>query len=183
MIEAGDATLNVAWIGGVAFGLDRQIADDADALTRSGVVKDDARPTDDLDLADCRTVLPCHRPASPSEQDVGNRGLLSVVGLVVDVEHDFPWSARLYAVEEADRHDGLQPGKVDAVGVAVVDVPRQGAKAFPETGRPAGTAAHAAARVNRTTIGVRRYPGRIGMAAWAERALLADLIIVSTAAR
>ena len=106
MIEAGYATPDVAWIGGVTFGLDRQIADDADALARNGVLKDDARPADDMDLADCWTVLPRDCPASPAEENVGNRGPLAVVGLVVDVEHDFPASARLDAVEEADGHHG-----------------------------------------------------------------------------
>ena len=42
VVEAGMPTPDVAWIGGVAFGLDRQIADDVDALAGCGVLKGDA---------------------------------------------------------------------------------------------------------------------------------------------
>jgi hypothetical protein len=74
VIEAGDATLDVASIGGGAFGLRRQIADDADALADRGVLKGDAGSADDVDLADSGTVLPCDCSALPAEEDVGNRG-------------------------------------------------------------------------------------------------------------
>ncbi|MGB6452962.1 MAG: hypothetical protein WBH47_00595 [Streptosporangiaceae bacterium] len=74
VIEAGDTTLDVAWIGGVAFGLHRQIADHADALAGRDVLKGDAGSTHGVHLADSWTVLPCDRSAGAAEEDVGERG-------------------------------------------------------------------------------------------------------------
>ena len=58
----------------------------------------------------------------------------------------------MYPVEVAEGHYGLQTRQVEAVGVAVADVPRQGAEAFPEAGGPAGAAAHAAAWADRLAV-------------------------------
>src|SRR5262249_19658437 len=77
---------------------------------------------------------------------------LLVAGVLVDVEHYLPPGAGLYPVEVADRQHGPQPRQVGAVGVALVDVPGQGAEALPESGRPAGTAAYAAARADRLAV-------------------------------
>jgi hypothetical protein len=63
-----------------------------------------------------------------------------------------PRGARLFPVEVAQGHDGPQVGQVDAVGVAVMDVPRQRAEALPEAGGSAGPAAHAAARADRFAV-------------------------------
>ena len=67
----------------------------------------------------CRATV----PPRPAEEDVGYRGPLVVVGVLVDVEDDLPGGARLDAVEVAEGHDGVQAGQIEAVGVAVVDVP------------------------------------------------------------
>ena len=50
-------------------------------------------------------------------------GPLAGGGALVDVEHDLPGGARMYPVEVAEGHYGLQAGQVEAVGVAVADVP------------------------------------------------------------
>src|SRR5258708_32976937 len=74
MVVAGDAAPDVAWLGGVAFGLDRQVADDADACAGGGVLKGDPGWPHGVDLADGWAVLPCNRAAGPAEEDVGDRG-------------------------------------------------------------------------------------------------------------
>src|SRR6516165_7148644 len=45
-----------------------------------------------------------------------------------------------------------RPGKVGAVGVALLDVPGQRAEALPETGGPPGPATHAAAGADGLTV-------------------------------
>ena len=97
-----------------------------------------------VDLADGRAVQLRHRSAGPAEDDIGHRSPLGIVGIPVDIEHDLPGRARLHPVEIAQRHDGPQVRQVDAVGVTVLDMPRQGAKALPETRRPARAASHTA---------------------------------------
>jgi hypothetical protein len=70
--KAGMPTPDVAWIGGVAFGLDRQIADDVDALAGCGVLKGDAGWAHDADLADSWTVQLCDCSADTDSQSGGN---------------------------------------------------------------------------------------------------------------
>src|SRR6185312_10175732 len=90
--------------------------------------------------------------AGPAEEDVGERSLLIRAGVVVYVQHDLPWGARLHAVEIADGHHDPQARQIDAVGVTVVDVPGQAAEALPEAGGSARAPSHAAARADRLTI-------------------------------
>jgi hypothetical protein len=59
----------------------------------------------------------------PTEEDIGYRGPLVVIGSPVNVQHDLPRGARLYPVKITNRHDYLQVGQVGPVGVALVDVP------------------------------------------------------------
>src|SRR5260370_20465250 len=101
VVEARDAAPDVTWPGGVAFGLDRQIADDVDALAGGGVLKSYPGRPDDVDLTDRCAIQLCDRSAGPAEEDVGDRGPLVVAGASVDVEHDLPGGTRLHAVEVA----------------------------------------------------------------------------------
>jgi hypothetical protein len=59
----------------------------------------------------------------PTEEDIGYRSLLVLIGGPVNVQHDLPRGARLYPVEVTNRHDNLQVGQVCPAGVALVDVP------------------------------------------------------------
>jgi hypothetical protein len=86
----------------MAFGLGRQVADDADAFAGRGVLEGDPGWAHGVDFADGWAVLPCGRSAGPAEEDVGDRGLLAGVGVLVDVEHDFPGGSWLDAVEVAE---------------------------------------------------------------------------------
>jgi len=52
MVKARDAAPDIAWLGGVALGLDSQVADDVNALTGCGVLEGDAGWPDGADLAD-----------------------------------------------------------------------------------------------------------------------------------
>ena len=92
----------------VPFGIDGQVADDADAFAGRGVLDGDPGRAHGEDLADGWSVQPCHRAARAAEEDVGDRGVLAGVGALVDVEHDLPGGARLYPVEVAQGHDGPQ---------------------------------------------------------------------------
>src|SRR5258705_12769709 len=96
----------------------------------------------------CRATVPPARPRKMS----AIAAPLAGGGALVDVEHDLPGGARLSPVDVAEGHYGLQAGQVEAVGVAVADVPRQGAEAFPEAGGPAGAAGHATARADRLAV-------------------------------
>src|SRR5205823_14956273 len=149
MVEAGDAALDVARLGGVALGLHVQVADDVDALAGRDVLEGYPGRPDDADLADGRAVQPGDGPAGPAEEDVGQRGPLLVAGPLVDVEHHLPGGAGLHPVEVAERQHGPQCGEVDAIGVTFVDVPRQGAETLTEAGGPTGAAAHTTARADR----------------------------------
>src|SRR6185369_15813628 len=91
-------------LGGVAFCFDRQVADNVDALAGGSVLEGYASCPDEVDLADSRAVQPGDRSAGPAEEDVSDRGLLVLAGVVVDVEHDLPRGARRHAVEVADGH-------------------------------------------------------------------------------
>ena len=71
MVVAGDAAPDVAWLGGVAFGLGREVADDADAFAGCGVLEGDPGWAHGVDFADGWAVLPCGRSAGPAEEDVG----------------------------------------------------------------------------------------------------------------
>ena len=73
-----------------------------------------------MDFVDGWAVQPCDRSAGPAEEDVGDRGPLVIVGVLVDVEDHLPGGAQLHPVEVAEGHDGVQAGQVKAVGVAVV---------------------------------------------------------------
>src|SRR5262245_19557910 len=42
MVKARNAAPDITWLGGLAFGLDPQVADDIDALARRGVLQGDA---------------------------------------------------------------------------------------------------------------------------------------------
>src|SRR4029077_17366067 len=132
VIEARDAALDVARLGRVALGLDVQISDDVDTLARRDVLEGYAGRPDGADLADGRPVQPGDRTAGAAEEDVGQRGPLLVAGVLVDVEHYLPAGAGLHPVEVADRHHGPPGGEVDAIGVTLVDVPRQGAETLTE---------------------------------------------------
>jgi len=137
---------------GVAFCFDRQVADNVDALAGGNVLEGYASCPDEIDLADSRTVQPGDRSAGPAEEHVSERGPLIRAGVVVYVEHDLPWGARLHAVEVADGHHDPQARQIDAVGVTIVDVPGQGAEALPEAGGSARAATHAAARADRLAV-------------------------------
>jgi hypothetical protein len=152
MVVARDATPDIAQLGGVAFCLDRQVADNVDALAGGGVLEGNASWPDNVDLADGRAVQLSNRAAGPAKEDVSERGLLTLAGAVVYVEHDLPWGTRLHAVKVANGHHHPEAGKIDAIGVTVVDVPGQGAEALPETGGPARAATNAAARADRLAI-------------------------------
>src|SRR5580692_9550874 len=52
VVEAGDAAPDVAWLRGVSFGLDHQVADDADAFAGPGVLEGDPGRAHGVDLAD-----------------------------------------------------------------------------------------------------------------------------------
>ena len=107
---------------------------------------------DGADLPDRRAVQAGDRSAGPAEEDAGQRFPLPVAGVLVDVEHDLPAGAGMHPVEVTDREHGPQPGQVGAVGVALVDVPGQGAEALPERGRPPGAPAYAPARADRLAV-------------------------------
>src|SRR5262249_57764735 len=96
MVKARNAAPDIAWLGGLAFGLDPQVADDIDALARRGVLQGDAGRPDGADLADGRAVKPCDRPAGPAEEDIGQPDPPLAPGGRVHVEHAIPRGARLY---------------------------------------------------------------------------------------
>lgn len=56
VVEAGDAALDVAKLGGVALGLDPQVADDVDTLAGGDVLQGYPGRPDGTDIADCRAV-------------------------------------------------------------------------------------------------------------------------------
>src|SRR5712675_945180 len=113
MVVAGDAAPDVAWLGGVAFGLDRQVADDADALAGRGVLKGDPGWPHGVDLADGWAVLPCNRAAGPAEEDVGDRGPLAGGGALVDT----PAHAPAAATSSSDA-GGVSCRRLGAAGLA-----------------------------------------------------------------
>ena len=76
-----------------------------------------------MNLTNRGTVQARNGSACPTEEDVGYRRHLVVIGSAVNVQHDLPRGARLYTVEVTDRHDDPQVGQLDPVGVALVDVP------------------------------------------------------------
>src|SRR5689334_9859297 len=106
VVEAVDAALDVTGLGGRAFRIDVQVTDDADAFAGRGGFDGDPGRAHGEDLTDGWAVQPCHCASCASEEDVGDRGALTGVGALVDVEHDLPRGARLYPVEVAQGHDG-----------------------------------------------------------------------------
>jgi hypothetical protein len=109
VVEARDAAPDVARLGGVAFCFDREVADNVDALAGGGMLEGYVSCPDDVDLADSRAVQPGDGAAGPAEEDVSERGPLIRAGVVVYVEHDLPWGARLHAVEIADDNTTRRP--------------------------------------------------------------------------
>src|SRR5439155_24439096 len=106
-------------------------------------------------------------PSGPAQEDVAQRGVLGVIGPVVDVERDPPWRAVLIVVVRPG-HDHLQVGEVVLTKAAVAHPPRQSEVAHAVGGAPARTAADHATRAD--GIATARLEVRPRHAPWVDTA-------------
>jgi hypothetical protein len=78
VVEAGDSAPDITQLGGVSFGLNGEIAGDADAFPGLDVLKGDPGRPDNVNVADGRAVQLRDRSAGPAEENIGYRGPLSI---------------------------------------------------------------------------------------------------------
>ena len=152
MVEAGNPTLNVAWIRGLALGLDSEVADDVDAFASCHVLDGDPSPADGENIADVGPELGGDAPARPAEEDVREDCVLVIVSLLVHIEGNLPPSGWCDVIAVAQRHHDLQVREIECTCMTVVNVPRQRAEADTVGRQAARLAVHASARADRIAV-------------------------------
>ena len=131
MIESRYAALHVSGCGRFSLGFNCQIAHHVDSLARGDMFQIDLGTPYGVDLSDGRTIELGNGSARPTEEDGRKGGPLLIVCTMVDVEDHLPAATGLNVVVIADRQHGAQIGQGETVCVSGVDMPRQGAEAFP----------------------------------------------------